>query len=82
MLLYEQQSQFVTPPSLRPVNQQRGFMRRNRFIDVIYIHTEGETTVGGRRTVIPKIEGRAHVTGYAQWLIVPDDPVGGGSTVF
>ena len=35
----------------------------------------GETELGGQRAVIPTIKGTANITGYAKWLIDPDDPV-------
>jgi proline racemase len=33
-----------------------------------------ETTVGGRPAVVPRIRGRAWITGTAQYVIDPDDP--------
>ena len=41
----------------------------------------GETELGGHRAVIPTIKGKANITGYAKWLIDPDDPVGEGFVV-
>jgi proline racemase len=38
----------------------------------------GETTVGGRRAVLPTITGRAWVTGTAQYLLDPEDPFPAG----
>jgi proline racemase len=34
----------------------------------------GETEVGGRRAVLPRITGRAHVYGREQFLLATDDP--------
>ncbi len=41
----------------------------------------GETTVGNHRAVVPTVKGTAKVTGYAKWLLDPDDPVGQGFVV-
>ncbi len=41
----------------------------------------GETTIGNHRAVIPMVKGTAKVTGYAKWLIDPDDPVGEGFVI-
>ncbi len=41
----------------------------------------GETTIGGRRALVPTIKGRANVTGYAKWVFDPEDPVGAGFLV-
>jgi trans-L-3-hydroxyproline dehydratase len=37
-----------------------------------------ETTVGDFPAVIPEVAGQAHIVGFAQWVIDPDDPVGEG----
>jgi proline racemase len=37
-----------------------------------------ETTVGPFPAVIPEVAGRAHIVGFAQWALDPDDPVGQG----
>ena len=37
-----------------------------------------ETTVAGRAAVVPRITGRAWITGTAQYLIDPDDPFAAG----
>ena len=37
-----------------------------------------ETTVGDFAAVIPEVSGRAFVTGFNQWVVDPDDPVGEG----
>ena len=37
-----------------------------------------DTTQGGYPAVIPEITGRAYVTGLAQYLLDPEDPLGGG----
>lgn len=41
----------------------------------------GETTVGDKRAVIPTVKGTAKVTGYAKWLLDPNDPVGQGFVI-
>ena len=41
----------------------------------------GETTVGKYRAVIPTVKGTAKVTGYAKWLLNPQDPVGQGFVI-
>lgn len=41
----------------------------------------GETTIGDHRAVIPTVKGTAKVTGYAKWLLDPDDPVGQGFVI-
>ena len=41
----------------------------------------GETTIGNYRAVIPTVKGTAKVTGYAKWLLDPDDPVGQGFVI-
>jgi proline racemase len=41
----------------------------------------GETTMGGRRALVPTIKGRANLTGYAKWVFDADDPVGAGFLV-
>jgi proline racemase len=40
-----------------------------------------ETTVGGRPAVIPTITGRAWITGFAQYVLAPDDPFPTGFTL-
>ena len=37
-----------------------------------------ETSVGNLDAVIPEVSGKAHITGFNQWLIDPDDEVGKG----
>ena len=37
-----------------------------------------ETRVGGTRAIIPQVTGRAHVTGFHQFVLDPDDPFPGG----
>nr|WP_239523630.1 proline racemase family protein [Geodermatophilus normandii] len=39
------------------------------------------TAVGGRDAVVPSIQGRAWITGYAQHVLQPDDPFPTGLTV-
>ncbi len=41
----------------------------------------GETTIGNHRAVIPTVKGTAKITGYAKWLLDPDDPVGQGFVI-
>jgi len=41
----------------------------------------GETTVAGRPAVVPTIAGSAFVTGYARYVLQPDDPFPVGYTV-
>lgn len=41
----------------------------------------GETRVGNQRAVIPTVKGTAKVTGYAKWLLDPEDPVGQGFVI-
>ena len=41
----------------------------------------GETTVGGRPAVIPEVSGRAHVTGFATWMLDDRDPLKHGFLV-
>lgn len=41
----------------------------------------GETTVAGRPAVIPRISGRAWITGFSTWLLEADDPFPAGFTV-
>ena len=41
----------------------------------------GETNLGNFRAVIPTVKGTAKVTGYAKWLLNPDDPIGQGFVV-
>lgn len=38
----------------------------------------GETRVGGFRATIPEVTGRAHVTGFHQFVLDPDDPFPNG----
>jgi proline racemase len=40
-----------------------------------------ETTVGTHRAVVPTITGRAWITGFAQYVLDPDDPFPEGFTV-
>ena len=40
-----------------------------------------ETTVGSRRAVVPTLSGRAWITGFAQYVVDPDDPFPEGFTV-
>ncbi|MBI1385911.1 MAG: proline racemase [Rhizobiales bacterium] len=40
-----------------------------------------ETTIGGRRAVVPTVKGTAKVVGYAKWLLDPEDPVGKGFAI-
>jgi len=40
-----------------------------------------ETTIGGRTAVVPEITGRAWITGFAQYVVDPDDPFPDGFTV-
>ena len=40
-----------------------------------------ETRLGEKRAVVPTIKGKANITGYAKWLIDPDDPVGAGFVI-
>lgn len=37
-----------------------------------------ETTVGSFRAVIPEVSGKAHILGFNQWVIDPEDEVGKG----
>ncbi len=37
-----------------------------------------ETVVGELPAVIPEVSGEAHIVGFANWVIDPDDPVGQG----
>ena len=37
-----------------------------------------ETRVGEFAAVVPEVSGRAFVTGFNQWVVDPDDPVGEG----
>lgn len=37
-----------------------------------------ETRVGDLAAVVPEVRGRGHVTGFAQWVLEPDDPVAEG----
>ena len=38
----------------------------------------GHTKVGAFDAVIPEVSGRAAITGFNQWVVDPDDPVGAG----
>jgi len=38
----------------------------------------GETTVDGRRAILPEITGTAYLTGFSQFLFDPEDPVRAG----
>lgn len=38
----------------------------------------GHTKVGNFDAVIPEVSGRAAITGFNQWVVDPDDPVGAG----
>lgn len=40
-----------------------------------------ETTVGDYRAVVPALTGRAWITGFAQYVVDPDDPFPNGFTV-
>jgi proline racemase len=40
-----------------------------------------ETTIGGRPAVVPEITGTAWITGFAQYVVDPDDPFPDGFTV-
>lgn len=40
-----------------------------------------ETTVHGRSAVVPRISGRAYVTGHARYVLDPDDPFPEGYTI-
>ena len=40
-----------------------------------------ETTVGDYRAVVPTLSGRAWITGFAQYVVDPDDPFPNGFTV-
>ena len=40
-----------------------------------------ETRLGNHRAVVPTVKGRAHIVGYAKWLLDPEDPVGRGFVV-
>jgi proline racemase len=37
-----------------------------------------ETTVGDLPAVVAEVSGSAHLTGFCQWVVEPDDPVGEG----
>jgi len=37
-----------------------------------------ETAVGELPAVVAEVSGRAHITGFCQWVVNPDDPVGEG----
>ncbi len=41
----------------------------------------GETTIGSRPAVVPTLAGRAWITGFAQYVVDPDDPFPEGFTV-
>ena len=40
-----------------------------------------ETTVGNLRAVVPTVKGSASITGYAKWLLDPEDQVGRGFVI-
>ena len=40
-----------------------------------------ETTIGLYRAVVPELSGRAWITGFAQYVLDPDDPFPEGFTV-
>jgi proline racemase len=40
-----------------------------------------ETTVGGRAAVVPTITGSAWITGFASYVVDPEDPYPDGFTV-
>jgi len=40
-----------------------------------------EAIVGGRPAVVPSISGTAWITGYARYVLDPDDPFPAGYTV-
>lgn len=40
-----------------------------------------ETMVGEYKAIVPEITGSAYITGYAQWMIDPEDPVKHGFTL-
>ncbi|MEX2502876.1 MAG: proline racemase family protein [Trueperaceae bacterium] len=40
-----------------------------------------ETTVGDLDAIVPEIAGRAHVTGFSQWVVEADDAIGRGFLV-
>ena len=42
----------------------------------------GETKIGELRAVIPTVKGTAKVTGYAKWLLDPNDSIGQGFVVY
>ena len=41
----------------------------------------GETTVGPFSAVLPELTGQAWITGFAQYVVDPDDPFPEGFTV-
>ena len=41
----------------------------------------GETSVGERRAVVPTITGSAWITGFAQYVVDPEDPFPQGFTL-
>ncbi len=40
-----------------------------------------ETTIGGKRAVVPTVKGTASVIGYAKWLLDEEDPVSQGFVI-
>ena len=49
--------------------------RQEGILDTIFVVTPlEETRVGDRAAVIPSIQGRAWITGFAQYVLAPDDP--------
>ncbi len=40
-----------------------------------------ETRVGDLPAVVPEIAGSASIVGFAQWVVEPDDELGGGFLV-
>ncbi|MBL95533.1 MAG: 4-hydroxyproline 2-epimerase [Alphaproteobacteria bacterium MarineAlpha3_Bin5] len=42
----------------------------------------GETKVGDLRAVIPTVKGSAKITGFAKWLLDPEDVVGQGFVIY
>ena len=44
-------------------------------------HLIEETRVGNHRAVVPRIKGTANITGYARWILDPDDPLNEGFVV-
>jgi proline racemase len=49
--------------------------RQEGILDTIFVVTPvEETRAGDRNAVIPSIQGRAWITGFAQYVLAPDDP--------